>query len=215
MILVVEVADRPPSSREDDVVEIARRRPAECSPEEIESFARLLRRTFGAAPGDRARRIGRARCLVFLREGEGLVGIAGLKVPTASHRRGVFVKAGVPLSGPAPPYELGWVVVDERQRGRRHSRLLVESALQAAGEAEVFATSHTENLAMHATLRRCGFTAVGDPYFSRRHERRLVLFVRARAASPTGRADTGSGRVGGRSRGRGSFAPGSTPRGPE
>lgn len=196
-------------------MEVARRRPAECTPAEIDVFSRLLCRAFGAGTGDRARRIARARCLVFLREGEELLGIAALKAPRPSHRRGVFVKAGVPLSGPAPPHELGWVVVEERQRGRRLSRLLVESALQAAGQAEVFATSHTENLAMHATLRRCGFTAVGDPYFSRRHERRLVLFVRARAASPTGRADTGSGRVGGRSRGRGSFAPGSTPRGPE
>mgnify|MGYP001603269948 CR=1 FL=1 len=160
-------------------MKIARLKPAECTPEEIESFSQLLCRAFGVGSGNRVKRIGRARCLVFLREGEELVGISALKVPTNSHRRSVIVKAGVSLSASALPYELGWVVVDGRYREKRHSRLLVESALQAAGDADVFATSHTDNTPMHRTLQRYGFTALGTPYFSPRHKRMLVLFVRA------------------------------------
>jgi GNAT superfamily N-acetyltransferase len=159
-------------------VTIARRTPAECTPEEREAFSQLLCRAFGVGSGDRGKRIAAARCLILLREAGELVGIAALKAPTYSQRRAAFAKAGVPLLGAPPRHELGWVVVDERFRGQRYSRLLVESALQAAGDADVFATSHTENTPMHRTLRRSGFTAAGSPWFSRRHGRQLMLFVR-------------------------------------
>lgn len=156
---------------------IARRRPAECTPEESAAFSQLLCRAFGS--GDRSKRIAAARCLLLLREVGELGGIAALKAPTYSQRRSAFARAGVPLLGAPPRHELGWVVVDERHRGRRYSRLLVESALQAAGDADVFATSHTENTPMHKALRRSGFTSAGSPWFSRRHGRKLMLFVHA------------------------------------
>lgn len=169
---------------------IDRRRPEECTPEDSEAFSHLLCRAFGAGSGDRSRRIAAARCLVLLREGGELVGIAALKAPTYSQRRSAFARAGVPLLGAPPRHELGWVVVDERHRGRRYSRLLVESALQAAGDADVFATSHTENTPMHRTLRRSGFAVVGSPWFSGRHGRKLMLFVRPARPSDDSRGVT-------------------------
>jgi predicted GNAT family N-acyltransferase len=158
-------------------VKLSRRTPSECTAQEIESFSDLVRKAFGSR--DRAKEIERARSLIFLREGEEIVGVAALKVPTRRRARAVFLSAGVSLASPAVPYELGWVVVDERNRERRHSRVLVESTLQAAGDADVFATSHDTNTPMHRTLQRYGFRQAGGPYYSRRHRKRLVLFVRA------------------------------------
>jgi predicted GNAT family N-acyltransferase len=149
----------------------------------MQSFSELVRQAFGAR--DRSQEIDRAFSLIFLREGAEIVGVAALKNPTESKKSRIFQSAGVPEAHLEVPYELGWVVVDGRYRERRHSRRLVESALQAAGDANIFATSHDANTRMHRTLQRCGFTPVGKPYHSRRHGRTLVLFVRS------GRSGTG------------------------
>jgi hypothetical protein len=55
----------------------------------------------------------------------------------------------------------------------------VGSALQTAGDADVVATSLSDNAPMHGTLRRDGFTRAGSSCFSPRHGRMLVPFVRA------------------------------------
>lgn len=107
-----------------------------------------------------------------------LAGVAALKVPTEEKRRGVFQGAGVALADGAHPFELGWVVVNAASRGRRLSRVLVESALRAAGGAEAYATSHDANTPMHGTLLRYAFTRAGSPFHSQRHGRNLVLFAR-------------------------------------
>lgn len=161
---------------------VACRRPAECGPEEIRAFARLLDRAFGAS--DRSARVGRAVALVFLEAGSELAGVAAIKTPDYDHRRGVFTRAGVALAGPPPRHELGWVVVDESHRGQGCSRLLAQAALEAAGQVDLFATSHTGNHAMHKTLERVGFTRLGRPWLSRRHQRELALFLRT--AAPPG-----------------------------
>ena len=158
---------------------VACRPPAECGPEEIRAFARLLDGAFGAS--DRSARIGRAVALVFLKAGSELAGVAAIKTPDSRHRREMFARAGVALPGPPPRHELGWVVVDGGHRGRGCSRLLVQAALQAAGHLDLFATSHTGNHPMHRTLERLGFTRVGHPWFSRRHQRELALFLRTAA----------------------------------
>jgi len=159
-------------------VKLSRCLPSECMVEEIQFFSGLLCQAFGSR--DRTKEIRRARSLIFLREVEQIAGVAALKAPTESDVRRVFLSAGVSLEAPAVPCELGWVVVDERFRGRGYSRALVESALQATGYEDVFATSHDCNTPMHKTLRRCGFTRAGNPYYSRRHRMKLVLFVRPR-----------------------------------
>lgn len=161
---------------------VACRPPAECGPEELRAFARLLDGAFGA--GDRSKRIGRAVALVFLEDGGEVAGVAAIKSPDYGHRRRVFERAGVALASPPPRHELGWVVVDERHRGRGCSRLLAQAALEAAGHTDLFATSHTRNHAMHRTLERIGFTPVGRAWLSRRHQRELLLFLRT--AAPPG-----------------------------
>ncbi len=155
------------------------RPPAGCSPGELRAFARLLDEAFGAS--DRSARIGQAVALVFLKDGSELLGIAAIKRPSYDHRRGVFARAGVALAGPPPRHELGWVVVDEGRRGLGCSRLLAQAALEAAGQVELFATSHTGNRPMHRTLERLGFTRVGRAWFSGRHQRELLLFLRTAA----------------------------------
>lgn len=169
---------------------VACRPPAECGPEELRAFARLLDGAFGA--GDRSARIGRAVALVFLEDGGEVAGVAAIKSPDYGHRRRVFEGAGLALESPPPRHELGWVVVDEAHRGRGCSRWLAQAALEAAGHVDVFATSHTGNRLMHRTLEHVGFTRVGRSWFSRRHQRELALFLRPAGPAPrAGQAATG------------------------
>ena len=151
--------------------------PSECSAQEIGGFCGLLDQAFG--PRDRSQEIRAAHSLVYLHEGQALLGIAALKTRSVDMTRDVFQSAGVSLPEKAALYELGWVVVDQRHRGRRLSRILVEAALQAAGDACVYATCHDTNAAVHRTLRRYGFTETGTAFYSERHGKTLVLFTRA------------------------------------
>jgi GNAT superfamily N-acetyltransferase len=160
-------------------VTVERRHPSECTPQELASFASLIRNAGEVEASGLNQRIRRAKSLTFLRDGDKMIGVAALKIPDATYKRRVFANAGVPLSEPGYPYELGWIAVDPLYQGKGLSRSLVESALAAADESEVFATSHSDNSPMHKTLARFGFRRVGAPYSSSRPDRTLILFVRA------------------------------------
>jgi len=124
-------------------------------------------------------RIRNAKHLIFLFQGSCLVGITALKNPLVSYRRSVSAKAGVKLDTSEFPYELGYVFVLPSARDARLSRPLVEAALKASNGAGVFATSRNDNVAMHRTLVRFGFAAVGHSYRSDRGNHELQLFIRA------------------------------------
>lgn len=119
--------------------------------------------------------------LIFLFEGDSLCGIAAMKQPQDSYRRSVAVGAGVPLKKADFPFELGWVFVMPSARGKKYSIDLVRAGVKVCEGKGVFTTSRTENSAMHAALKKCGFTEAGKPYGSKRGDYKLQLFTR-----PTG-----------------------------
>ena len=108
-------------------------------------------------------RVQSARCLSFLRVGGDLHGVAGLKHPSAHHRKEVEHGGGFALPTTSFPIELGWVRVLSAARGGKSIRLctpLVE-AVRAEG---IFATSRSGNAPMHRTLEKLGFLRAGGEW---------------------------------------------------
>jgi len=123
-------------------------------------------------------RVLNAQCISFMRERNCLIGVGGLKRPSANHRSDVEIGAGVKLDAGAFPFELGWVFILPIARGRKLSQLLCESLVAGAGNKGIFATSQEKNKGMHVTLKRIGFVCVGKPWPSIENSGRLLLFAR-------------------------------------
>jgi GNAT superfamily N-acetyltransferase len=162
------------SARTDTIV----KKPNEYSPGELEEFRKLVLAGGEVAADGLAARINQAAALAFVRAGRSVLGVAALKRPAASYRKSISSKAGVPLSQSAFPYELGWVFVSPKARGQGMSRKLVEALVSMATEAGLFATSRSNNVAMHRSLERCGFAPIGDLYYSDQGNHKLRLFTR-------------------------------------
>jgi predicted GNAT family N-acyltransferase len=153
------------------------RNPSDCSNEELRAFCALGGEV--AAEGLLGL-VKRAKTLAFRYEGDKLVGVAALKNPSPRYRREVFQDADAKLDAGTFPLELGWVVVDDQHKRKKHSLAVVESLLSDAS-TNIYATSSTANEPMHKGLRRFGFTATGKAYPSKEHEgQEVALFVRAR-----------------------------------
>ena len=164
--------------------------PGECGAKDLGDFLELIRAGGEATPEGLEDRIRRARWLFFLLLGDCLVGIAALKRPNESYRTYVAGRSGVSLQEDDYPYELGWVFVILSARGRKYSMDLTSAAVEVSGGKGIFATSRTENRAMHASLRECGFSAVGKAYASERGEHTLQVFTRRSDATDPGASAT-------------------------
>lgn len=154
------------------------RRPLEFSDLEIQDFMALVVAGGEVAIQGLENRIRSAAWLVYLFMGPMLSGVAALKRPEAGYRNGIARKARVPLPMATFPYELGYVFVTPRMRGRGLSCDLVLEVLVAARGAGVFATTRSNNGAMQATLSKCGFAPQGKPYRSVLGGGKLQLFTR-------------------------------------
>lgn len=167
----------------DTAVETVSKPPSECSDPELGDFIAFARAGGEVSQRGLGGRVRRALRLGFLRNGNCLLSIAALKPPNASYRSGVEQSSGVALPVSEYPYELGWVYTLPSARGGRYGQRISDCILAAADGHGVFATSRTDNGAMHITLERLGFLATGNPYLSRRGTHKLQLFVRARSQS--------------------------------
>ncbi|MGY0613431.1 GNAT family N-acetyltransferase [Luteimonas sp. A501] len=158
--------------------EIAAKIPADCSAEEICSFVALVEQGGEVAAGGLQQRVIAAANLAFLRSGRSLAGVAALKHPNDAYRTRVAAASGASLSQKSFPYELGWVFIADEARGKGYAQPLSQAALALAGDNGVFATSRTENIAMHCTLAKLGFVASGSTYPSQHGGHHLQLFTR-------------------------------------
>lgn len=134
-------------------------------------------------PQGLAERVRAAAALVFALDGAQLQGVSALKHPLPAYRRSIQDACGFPISEADYPFELGWLFVRPAHRGRDLSRVLAQAALDASQGAGIFATSRTDNLPMHRTNAKVGFSAVGAPYPSSRGAYTLQLFVRPALAT--------------------------------
>lgn len=152
--------------------------PSNCSSIEIGAFIAFVRAGGEVSVQGLPERIRGAAALVFARVESLVIGVAALKQPQASYRCRVSSESGTPLSAAEFPYELGWVYVSPELRRKGLSLLLSQAALAESKGAGVFATSRTDNIAMHRLLAKLGFESTGNPFTSGRGKHSLQVFVR-------------------------------------
>lgn len=168
--------------------ELTAKSPGACTTIEIGAFIAFVRAGGEVSNQGLAERIRGAATLVFAHIDGSLVGVAALKQPQASYRRRVTSESGALIPVTEFPYELGWVYVLASARGKGISHLLSHAALAESKGAGVFATSRTDNVAMHRSLAKVGFIATGQPYVSGRGKHSLQVFIR-RAAQQSSQPD--------------------------
>jgi len=152
--------------------------PGDCSNDEIEAFVALVREGGEVSMQGLPERVCRSIALVFARVDSFMIGVAALKRPQLSYRRRVSTGSGAQLPTEEFPYELGWVYVAPESRGKGLSLSLSQAALSKSEGAGVFATSRTDNIAMHRSLAKLGFVSVGNPFASERGKHSLQVLVR-------------------------------------
>lgn len=170
------------------MLRVASNPPCTCPAADIDAFEALVLEGSEVDPNGLSQRISRAQRLAFTFSDQDLVGVAALKHPNIKYRKSVFVKSNSSRSPAAFPLELGWVYVKRDYRDRGISRLLVQELVRGIGEKNVFATSWTDNSAMHRSLEGFGFIREGKPYTSDIRTEKLQLFVRVTAEqAPAGK----------------------------
>lgn len=152
--------------------------PAECSDVEIGEFIAFVRAGGEVSIHGLVERVRGAVALVFAHIDGQLVGVAALKHPQASYLHDVSQKSGALLPATEFFHELGWIYVSPNSRRKGLSLSLSQAALAASASTGVFATSRTDNIAMHRSLAKLGFKATGNSFTSGRGKHSLQVFVR-------------------------------------
>lgn len=151
--------------------------PDECSETELRDFAALVHAGGEVSPAGLEQRIAAARKLFFVHAGDCLVATGALKIPVSRYRASVFRRAKATCRPRDFAIELGWIFVMPSMRGKKISRKLVQAAVQQAPGEAIFATSRTDNQAMHASLEAFGFAKHGCDYLSADRSARIALFL--------------------------------------
>jgi GNAT superfamily N-acetyltransferase len=156
------------------------RQPAACSAKELAEFERLILLGREVTALGLRGRIREAECLAFIAGQNGeFMAVGALKHPSAAYRSRVFKKARSRKDPGDFALELGWMyVAEEHRRGGLASRL-VGAMVGVASGTSLYATSRSNNVAMHSALKRHGFVATGSAYKSEGGDDELVLFVRS------------------------------------
>jgi GNAT superfamily N-acetyltransferase len=151
--------------------------PAECTPQGLADFEKLVIEAETVDPQGLTQRIHDASRLLFLRESNGqLVGVGALKHPLLSYRTRVFGEARATASAEEYPIELGWIAVAKSHQGRGLSRRIIGQLTSLAENENVFTTTRTDARAMRFAADY-GFKLAGKPYPSGRGYD-LVLYLR-------------------------------------
>jgi len=151
--------------------------PAECTPQALADFEKLVMEAGIVDPQGLTQRIRDASRLLFLRESNGqLVGVGAFKRPLLSYRTRVFAEARATASADEYPIELGWIAVAKLHQGRGLSRRIIGQLIDLAQNENLFATTRADARAMHFATDY-GFKPAGKPYPSGRGYD-LVLYLR-------------------------------------
>ncbi|MEZ5831664.1 MAG: GNAT family N-acetyltransferase [Dongiaceae bacterium] len=162
---------------------VAVKSPLQCTDAELSAFCDLVIQGGEVTADGLLGRVRRARTLAFCYVDGALAGVAALKIPGAHYRGEVFQSAEVKLDPEQFPIELGWVFVLKDYRRRGLSADLVARLLSDV-DANVYATSKSGNAAMHHTLRRFGFSGLGEEFPSKENPgEKLAFFARTKVAT--------------------------------
>jgi predicted GNAT family N-acyltransferase len=151
--------------------------PSDCTEQALADFEKLVIEGGSVNPQGLAQRIRNASRLLFLRASDGqLVGVGALKHPRLEYRNKVFADAQATVPADEYPVELGWIVVDRSNQGRRLSTRMVGELLSFAKNQNIFATTRADERVM-SFASDYGFKLHGKPYASG-HGYDLVLYLR-------------------------------------
>lgn len=157
----------------------------ECTEEELDSFATLVREGGEVIEGVRAR-VENAFRLGFVTYDGVIVGTAALKKPISTYRNKVFSKSKSELSPKAYPFELGWIYLRPDHRKRGQMNRLLDKLLSLAGEKGIFSTTRSNNEIMEEILHERGFRTDGEVYPSTQNpELTIKLFIIDAEKPPT------------------------------
>src|SRR5262245_50592270 len=151
--------------------------PADCTPQALADFERLVNEGGTVDPQGLTERIRDASRLLFLRESNGqLVGVGALKHPLLNYRSRVFAQAGAAVSPDEYPIELGWIAVAKSHQRRGLWHRIVGRLISLAENENLFATTRADARAIRVAADY-GFKSAGKPYPSGRGYD-LVLLLR-------------------------------------
>jgi len=165
-------------SSSEPIVRVLVKSPGDCSTSEVAAFERLVIMGSEVETRGLTNRIERANKLGFAYVSRVLAGVAGVKRPSSKHRTDVFAKAATEFASMAFELEFGWVYILEPHRGKGIAGKLTRVLLKPFENLPIYATSRSDNTAMHRTLERMQFSRTGNEFLSGRRNHRLQLFVR-------------------------------------
>mgnify|MGYP001037869648 CR=1 FL=1 len=114
--------------------------------------------------------------LVMLYVDGQLAGTGAIKKPRNSYKNNVFLKASVSESADLFSYEAGWIFVSKSYRGQGFSTQVVNTIIKELAGKGCYATTRSDNLAMHKIFRQTGFSKLGTDYKSKNGKYNLGLF---------------------------------------
>ncbi len=153
-------------------------RPADASVEDLSAFQALVLRGHEVNPLTLPKLVRRAFCLAFAQCAGDLIAVGAVKRPYATHRTEVFARAGVEADPSCFPYELGWIFVAEAGRDMGLASQIVRCLVSKLNGERSYATSRVDNARMHSSLKRYGYSPVGQPYSSQQTQQQIQLFIR-------------------------------------
>jgi GNAT superfamily N-acetyltransferase len=134
------------------------------SERELDDFIALVLQGGEVTSAKLEERIRKAERLILLSAAGCLRGIGALKKPHATYRRSVASRSGACLPVSEYPFELGWIFISPSYRRQGLASSIVEAAVSVANGGGIFATSRSENIAMHKPLQTHSFIPTGRPY---------------------------------------------------
>lgn len=141
------------------------REPKGFSASEIDQFVELIKCGDEVDSIVLRENLEKAKAIVCALDEHGqLLGLAALKHPQKSYRKRVSEKSGFDLDDEVYPFELGYIFVKKKARGKGISHQLVDSAMARSNGRSLFATVRTNNKGMLKVLKRSGFAEVGSAY---------------------------------------------------
>lgn len=157
-------------------VDVVVKKPSECTPDELNTFQKLVEEGGEVTPHRLRERIEQAAALVFIND-SGCIAVGSIKQPNNSYKEDVFAKAGVAKESKFFNYELGWLYVKPEARGVGLGHRLMRAVIAYLGGTSCYATTRENNDSMRHLLSQYNFTRLGSPYPSK-NGYSLVLYTK-------------------------------------
>jgi len=151
--------------------------PAQFTKEELNSIIDIITSEGQVTANGLLDRVKRAKFIGIVRdmsETGKIIAVSAIKIPNASYFTDVFTNAKVPKLANQFQYEMGWKVVLPKYRGQNLGEQLSKLVLSKVN-SKVFATIRATNAAAITSIKRLGFSVIGEPYIGSSGNKILLL----------------------------------------